>query len=71
MNCPVCGGSTKVFGSVSDCEGVYRYRKCKECAHTFFTSELESDGADYRQRRTENKQNERARKRLKHEESRI
>ena len=71
MNCPVCGGSTIVFGSERDCEGVYRYRKCKECAHTFFTSELESDAADFRRLRAETKRNERERKRLKHEESRI
>ena len=47
MNCPVCGGSTGVKGSRRDCEGVYRYRKCKECGHTFFTTELESTGEDY------------------------
>ena len=47
MTCPICGGDTLVTHSVSDCEGVYRKRTCKECGHIFNTSELESDGSMY------------------------
>ena len=47
MNCPICGGKTKVIESRSDCEGVYRKRQCKECKYFIFTSELESDNEDF------------------------
>lgn len=43
MNCPVCGGKVKVEYCVSDCEGVYRKRKCVVCNHTFYTTEYEGD----------------------------
>ena len=43
MTCPVCGGKTTVFNSVSDCERVYRRRKCLECNYKFTTTEVESD----------------------------
>lgn len=47
MTCPVCGEATIVVDSRSDCESVYRRRKCKVCDHVFHTTELESDGTDY------------------------
>ena len=45
MTCPVCAGDTIVIDCRTDCEGVYRRRKCKECNYLFFTSETESDEA--------------------------
>lgn len=47
MTCPVCGGRSIVTDSRSDCEGVYRRRKCVECEHNFYTSEYESDSSSY------------------------
>ena len=47
MTCPICGGLSKVTDSRSDCEGVYRRRKCVECNHSFYTSEYESDSSSY------------------------
>lgn len=41
MNCPVCGGNTSVLYSLSDCEMVARKRRCSECGHIFYTSEIE------------------------------
>ena len=46
MLCPVCGGASRVMATRSDCDGVYRRRKCKECNHVFFTNETDSDGAE-------------------------
>ena len=46
MTCPVCGGDTTVVCCRSDCESVYRRRKCLECAYVFHTSEVESDSAE-------------------------
>lgn len=46
MLCPVCGGSSRVTNSRSDCDGVYRRRRCKECDHLFYTTETDSDGSD-------------------------
>ncbi len=43
MTCPVCGGKTTVTISASDCECVYRRRKCVECDYTFTTTEQESN----------------------------
>ena len=48
MTCPVCGGRTNVIYCKADCEGVYRRRNCLECGHRFYTSEQESDGADFK-----------------------
>lgn len=45
MTCPVCGGKTRVLDSRSDCEGVYRRRKCVECGYSLYTTEYESDGS--------------------------
>lgn len=46
MTCPVCGGSSKVMATRSDCDGVYRRRRCNECNHIFYTTETDSDGID-------------------------
>ena len=43
MTCPVCAGKTTVVDSASDCESVYRQRKCIECNHKFMTVESETD----------------------------
>ena len=43
MTCPLCGGDTKVKDSVADAEGVYRQRKCKECAFIFYTEETDAE----------------------------
>ena len=47
MDCPVCGGMTRVIDSVSDCESVYRRRRCLKCDYRFFTTETESDNKDF------------------------
>ena len=41
MKCPVCGVDNKVVCSRKDCESVTRRRKCLECNHIFYTTELE------------------------------
>lgn len=43
MTCPVCGGATLVLDSASDCDSIYRKRKCKDCDHRFYTIEIEGD----------------------------
>ena len=50
MTCPVCGGVVRTIQSRKDCEGVYRQRKCIEagCNHVFYTTEIESDGDDFK-----------------------
>lgn len=50
MTCPICGDEVRTTQSVKDCEGVYRKRVCinKECGHIFYTTEIESDGSDFR-----------------------
>lgn len=45
MKCPKCKGGVKVEYTLSDVEGVYRKRRCLECGHIFYTSEVE-DSAD-------------------------
>jgi transcriptional regulator NrdR family protein len=47
MTCPNCGGKTIVVCTRSDSKGVYRRRKCTKCRYIIFTSETESDGADF------------------------
>lgn len=49
MNCPVCGESTRIVDSVSDCESVYRRRKCRACGYFCYTteSELKSSWEDF------------------------
>lgn len=46
MTCPVCGGATLVLDSQTDCESVYRKRKCKACNHRFYTTEIEGDDTE-------------------------
>lgn len=43
MDCPKCGGATKVKSSFSDREGVYRLRMCLDCNARFTTSEVVSE----------------------------
>lgn len=47
MTCPVCGGYTTVSCTRSDCESVYRRRKCLACGHGFYTTEIESKSDDF------------------------
>lgn len=50
MKCPVCGCDSAVICSRRDCESVCRRRKCLQCGHLFFTTELElpSSKKDFR-----------------------
>ena len=66
MNCPVCGEKTTVLSTRKDCEGVYRYRMCKDtkCNHLFYTSEFESDNENF-DRINRELNNERYRRRYK------
>lgn len=43
MTCPVCGGKTVVIDSFSECDCIYRERKCAECGHRFTTAETECE----------------------------
>lgn len=43
MNCPLCGGSTRVVFTDKYDMAVGRVRVCKGCAHTFTTWEKQSD----------------------------
>ena len=43
MTCPICGGKTRVVGVRSDCDAIYRRRKCSECDRTIYTVENETD----------------------------
>lgn len=45
MTCPVCGEckQTGVVDSRSECDAVYRWRKCNECGYRFKTVELDAD----------------------------
>ena len=45
MTCPVCNGDTKVQRSRTDGEIVCRIRKCRECNHVFYTTEMETKDA--------------------------
>ena len=42
MTCPKCDGNAIVVDSKSDCDAVYRKRKCAVCNYTFYTEEVES-----------------------------
>lgn len=46
MNCPKCGGNTKVTDSRSDSKSVHRRRKCILCGNVFYTAETKSDSDD-------------------------
>ncbi|MBQ8893389.1 MAG: hypothetical protein IJ043_03160 [Clostridia bacterium] len=41
MNCPNCGGNTRVVYSTKGVDQVLRYRKCYGCRFRFKTIELE------------------------------
>lgn len=45
MNCPVCGGRTRVIHCRRTCEEMYRQRKCDDCEHIFYTTESESESS--------------------------
>lgn len=46
MNCPVCGGKVIAQMTRTDCERVFRRRKCRECGYAFFTVETELNKKD-------------------------
>ena len=46
MTCPICGEKTLVIDSASDCECVYRKRKCVKCNYKFITTEYECESND-------------------------
>ena len=41
MECPECGGNTRVLDSRKYAGAVYRKRKCKLCHFIFWTEEIE------------------------------
>ncbi len=43
MNCPICGGKTRVIDSIPNEDSVQRRRKCVECKHRFATVEIDAD----------------------------
>ena len=43
MNCPSCGGKTRVQETRSDGKTTVRCRKCKECRLRFRTQEIIND----------------------------
>ena len=43
MDCPNCGGVTRVWDSVAYGTKVYRLRRCVSCGYRFCTTETESD----------------------------
>ena len=44
MKCPECNGNTTVVLPLTNDENeIYRFRKCKECGHKFYTIEFEVD----------------------------
>ena len=47
MNCPNCGGDTKVSEVFRDENGIYRVRKCLKCTHRFNTTESVSDSKQF------------------------
>lgn len=56
INCPICGGVTRVRGgSYGDCETTYRRHICVDCGHSTYTEERESKGArwEYAKARSE------------------
>ena len=46
MTCPMCGAKTYVTDSRTECDAVYRKRKCAECEYVFFTAETESESKE-------------------------
>lgn len=55
MNCPKCGGKTKVVDTGNDDKRVYRRRECVVCKHRIYTTELVMDGSKYFLSRVRNK----------------
>jgi len=45
MTCPKCEGKLTVVDSRSDCDAVYRKRRCLACNYRFYTEEVESKDA--------------------------
>jgi transcriptional regulator NrdR family protein len=45
MTCPVCGGKTTVYDTLSDVDSVVRKRKCCDCKYFVYTMELEYENA--------------------------
>lgn len=43
MNCPVCGGPTKVADTRSHDDHICRTRRCLDCDHHFYTVEVDED----------------------------
>ena len=43
MNCPHCGGETKVVDSRPNEDSTRRRRECLECKHRFSTVEIDAD----------------------------
>ena len=43
MNCPVCGGPTKVADTRSHEDHICRTRRCLDCDHHFYTVEVDED----------------------------
>lgn len=40
IDCPSCGGKTKVYGTLNYSVVVHRYCRCKKCNHQFKTEEV-------------------------------
>ena len=47
MTCPVCGGKTTVCVTRGECDMICRRRRCLDCKHTFYTTEIESGSDDF------------------------
>ena len=62
MTCPVCGNSSSVMYTLSDCETVVRKRKCNGCGHIFYTSETEQKDSCFYFYELQREKSERARK---------
>lgn len=43
MNCPICGGRTRVVDCRSESDKVYRRRRCVECEYLTHTTEASSE----------------------------
>lgn len=43
MNCPICGGKSKVVDTGIYSDMIVRKRKCLECNDCFFTMEVDFD----------------------------
>ena len=43
MNCPTCGGQTRVYDSTAQADNIKRRRKCLTCDYRFTTVEIDMD----------------------------